>query len=161
MDSIELVLSVFDGEARAGQVLSGLRESERGIRLLDGAVLAKDMQGKTRLDETQELGRWRGSLFGALVGGLVGLLGGPAGAIIGAAAGAVTGGIVTSATDLGFSDDFLAELKTALKPGHSAILALVEQAQADEYARYMERQGAQLLRQALRQDLVDRLRNLP
>jgi uncharacterized membrane protein len=163
MGSIELILAVFEGEARAGQALPGLKklEHERGIRLLDGAVLAKDVQGKTRLEETRDLGSGRGSLFGALVGGLVGLLGGPAGALVGAAAGAVTGGFVAGLTDLGFSDDFLAELQQALKPGYSALLLLVDQPQADAYVGYVEQQGAQVLRHAVRQELAERLRNMP
>jgi uncharacterized membrane protein len=160
--SLELILAVFDGEGHATQVLQGLKDlgDEQEKHLFDVAVLSKDRQGKTTVEEIRDLRSRRGSLFGAIVGGVIGLLGGPAGALLGAAAGAVTGGVVANVTDLGFSDAFLAELKQALQPGHSALLALVEVSWAEDCANYLERRGGRLLRHALRQELVERLRSL-
>ena len=159
MEEVELMLAVFEEEDRAGEAMRGLKrlEKQHSVRLFDAAVLVKDRSGIVSLKETRDVGTGHGALFGAVVGGLVGLLGGPAGVIIGAAAGAATGGVTASKIDLGFSNQFLKELKASLRPGSSALLALVEQEWAERLAQELERYPGQLFRHALKAEIIKQL----
>jgi uncharacterized membrane protein len=103
-----------------------------------------------------DLGAGRNLIVQALVG-LIGLLGGPGGAVIGAVAGAATGGVLAAKTDLGFEDDFLDELKTALHPGKSALLLLLEERWADRAVSALKPRSEKIFRQAVRKDVVERL----
>ena len=156
---VELILAVFPAEPLAAEALDILkaREEDGAFRLINAAALAKDTEGRTAVKEDQDLDAGRGSLFGALVGGLIGLLGGPGGAVIGAVAGAATGGVLAAKTDLGFEDDFLDELKSALHPGKSALLLLLEERWADRAVSVLEAQSEKIFRQAVRKDVVERL----
>ncbi|MBN1147319.1 MAG: DUF1269 domain-containing protein [Anaerolineales bacterium] len=159
MDAVELMLAVFEEEGRVEKVLRDLKrlEKDRTLRLFDAAMLVKDRNGIVRLKETRDVGAGRGALFGAIAGGLVGLLGGPAGVIVGAAAGAAAGGVTASKIDLGFSNQFLDEIKTHLQPGSSALLALVEQEWAERLAQELQRYPGQLFRHALKAEIVKQL----
>ena len=119
--------------------------------------MVKEPGGKIRIEDPGDLGTGRGSLFGAVVGGLVGLFGGPAGVLVGAAAGAAMGGVVASKVDLGFSKDFLDQLGKSLKPGSSAILALVEEPWAKQAAQILEQQEGKLFRHALKSEILVQL----
>jgi uncharacterized membrane protein len=156
---VELILAVFPAEPLAAEALDLLKASEEdgAIRLINAAALAKDTEGRTAVREDQDLDAGRGSLFGALVGGLIGLLGGPAGVMVGAAAGAAAGGLVAGKIDLGFEDAFLDELKTALQPGKSALLLLLEEPWGDRVTDALEARSEKIFRHVVRKDVVARL----
>lgn len=162
MEAIELILAVFLTEDRADEALDRLkqREEDGDIRLFNAAAISKNHDGRTSVKEDQDLSAGRGSMFGALVGALVGLLGGPAGMVVGAAAGAATGGLLAAKTDLGFEDAFLNDLKSAIQPGSSALLLLVEERWSDRVARLLEDSDARLFRHAVRKEVVERLASL-
>lgn len=157
----ELVVMVFGGSpGSAAEALAALKQLEKGglLRLFNSAVLVKDAHGVASIQETEDVPRGRGALFGALVGGLVGLLGGPAGAIIGAAAGAAAGGLAAGQIDLGFADSFLKELKDSLLPDSSALLVIVEQRWVERLAVELERFNGKLLLHAVRSELAERFK---
>lgn len=162
MESIELILAVFSTEAQAGEALNGLkrRKADGLVQLFNVAAISKDLNGRTRVMEDQDLSAGRGSMFGALVGALVGLLGGPAGMVVGAAAGAATGGLLAGKTDLGFEDAFLSELKNALQPGSSAMVVLVEDRWSDHVAKVLEIFNAKMYRHAVAKEVVEQLASL-
>jgi uncharacterized membrane protein len=159
MDSVELILVVFEHESQAKRVLASLktREKKGKLQLFNAAVLSRNAQGVTTVSEDRDLKAGRGALFGAIVGGLIGLLSGPAGVVVGAAAGATTGGLAAGKTDLGFSDRFLDELSRALHPGRSALLLLVEYPWVERVVQALEGQQRKIFRHALRSELVERL----
>lgn len=159
MSAVELILAVFGSQAQAVEALDDLRAGEENgaLRLVNAAVLTKSAEGKPTVLDEQDLSPARGSLFGALVGGLVGLLGGPVGTVIGAVAGAATGGLAAAKMDLGFDDEFLNEVKAALKPGTSALLLLVEAGGGDRVSKALQEMGAELLRHAVSQEVLDKL----
>jgi len=125
--------------------------------LVNAAVMVKDEKGKVKLKETQDVDSRRGAVFGAIAGGLIGLLGGPAGVIVGAAAGAATGGVAAGRIDMGFPNDTLKELQGALTPGSSAILALIQHEWVDRVVEEMEKLGASLFREALKDEIAAQL----
>jgi uncharacterized membrane protein len=159
VEEIELIVGVFDLSGRADEAFEALEEMERNrsVRLYNAAVIDKDANGHTHLKEKRDLGPKRGALFGAITGALLGLWGGPAGAVVGAAAGAVTGGVAARKIDLGFSEEFLNELKDSLKPDHSAILVVVEQPWGEQVAQALGEYQGRLLRHVLGNELASQL----
>lgn len=159
MEDYELILMIFQDDLSAAKALEDLkaREEDGILRIFNAAVLSKDEDGRTVLHEDQDLSPGMGSAFGALVGGLIGLLAGPGGVIVGAAAGAATGGLVAGGTDLGFEDKFLKDVKTALKPGSSVLLLLIERRFGDVVAGTLLKREGQVLRHVVKQDVINRL----
>jgi uncharacterized membrane protein len=156
---IELIVAAFNDETRAAAVLKDLKKLEKDgvILLVNAAVMIKNDKGKVSIKETEDVTGGKGALFGAIAGGLIGLLGGPVGVIIGAAAGAATGGIAAGKIDMGFPDDTLKELDDSLTPGSSAILALIQHQWVDAVVSELEKSGAKLFRQALKDELATQL----
>ena len=156
---VELIVAAFNDEDKAKQALEILKELEKEqiIMLVNAAVMVKDEKGKVKLKETQDVDSKRGAVFGAIAGGLIGLLGGPAGVIVGATAGAATGGVAAGKIDMGFPDDTLKELQEALTPGSSAILALIQHEWVDRVVEEMEKFGASLFREALKEEIAVQL----
>jgi len=137
MEPVELIVVVYTEQGQASRALKDLLAlaKRREIRLVDAAVIEKDQAGKTRLKETQDVDAKKGATIGAILGGLLGLLEGPAGVIVGAAAGAATGGAAARKVDMGFSDEFLKQVKGGLKPESSLILVLVEETWAERVVK--------------------------
>ena len=156
---VSLVVYAFNEEGEAEEVLRVLQrlDKEGVFDVLNAAVLVRDESGKATLKETEDIDARRGALFGALVGGLVGLVGGPAGVIVGAAAGAVTGGVAAHEIDMGFSDEYLREFQESLKPGSSALIALVEHEWVERLIEELEKYEGQLFRQAIRDEIAAQL----
>jgi uncharacterized membrane protein len=112
--------------AREGmQSLKHLSHQERGA-VLASALLVKDAEGRTSMEEMGDVDKKHGALFGAVTGGLLGLVGGPAGFAVGAAAGAVAGRATARRIDLGFPEEFLKVAADRLESGRAAVLVLVE-----------------------------------
>jgi uncharacterized membrane protein len=158
-DEVELILAVFPAEYMAAEMLDSFKTSAAGspYSFLNAAVIAKDLHGRTAVKEDQDVSAGRGTVFGAFVGGLVGLLAGPGGAVVGAVAGAAAGGFLAARIDLGFEDAFLDELKSALQPGKSALLLLIEEQYGDTLTKTLEAHSEKIFRRAVRKDIVDRL----
>jgi uncharacterized membrane protein len=156
---IELIVAAFSDESKAAAVLKDLKTLEKDgvILLVNAAVMVKDEKGKVSIKETEDISGGKGALFGAIAGGLIGLLGGPVGVIIGAAAGAATGGVAASKIDMGFPNDTLKELDDSLTPGSSAILALIQHQWVDTVVSELEKAGAKLFRQSIKEELASQL----
>ena len=163
MDAMEtpvsLLVYAYNEEDKADKVLEALKELDKTgiIAVLNAAVLVMDKDGKVKWRETEDVDAKRGAIFGAIAGGLVGLLGGPAGVIVGAAAGAAAGGVAAHKIDMGFSDEYLKEIQSSLKPGSSAIIALVEHEWVEKVIQEMNEFEGQLFQQALKADIAAQL----
>jgi uncharacterized membrane protein len=156
---MELIVLAYNQEGKAREVLQAMKQlqKDRIISILNAAVLVKNKDGKTSLTETEDMDVKHGALFGAITGGLVGLLGGPSGVIVGAAAGAATGGVAARVMDMGFPDEYMRDLQQGLRPGSSAIVALVEDNWVERFAEAVEEYGGQLFRQALKAEIAAQL----
>jgi uncharacterized membrane protein len=154
---IELLVLVFDAPGKAEQALEFLQSLKREkivARIRNAAILIKDANGKISIEEAEDVDKRHGAIFGAITGGLVGLIGGPVGVIVGATAGAATGRIAADKIDMGFSDDYLESLKTSLQPNSSAIIALVEHEWTGTVTEALAKQGGQVFRQALPDEII-------
>ena len=72
-------------------------------------------------------------------------------------AGALIGGIAAKYRDSGFSDKRLKEIGDALKPGTSAIVAVIEHVWVDEVEAMMAEAGADVMTQALKAEIAAQL----
>jgi uncharacterized membrane protein len=155
---VELIVLAFENTKGAVEALEFLQDLAKNTdigKVRNAAVLIKDEQGEVTVTETQDIDRKHGAIFGAIAGGLVGLVGGPVGVVVGAAAGAATGGAAARRIDMGFSDKYLNKVKDYLKPGTSALIAMVEHEWRETVASELSQFGGQLFRQALTDDIID------
>jgi len=77
--------------------------------------------------------------------------------VVGALAGAGAGGLAGKKIDLGFSDKFLDGLKQYLKPGTSALIALVEHDYYTQLSEVIAEEEGVFFRQTLTDKLVQQL----
>ncbi len=117
------IVVVFNDEKSAYKGALALQEldNDASIALYEGAIVAKDKDGKVRLLDAEEEGPI-GFLTGMLLGGLIGVIGGPVGMAVGATTGSMAG-LMGDAVRTGVNDDFLGEVMETLTPGTFALVA--------------------------------------
>jgi uncharacterized membrane protein len=155
---VELIVAAFQDEGGAEQALQELKAAKKEglIKIDNAAVLKKDANGKVHIKEAKDMGGGKGAVIGGVVGGIIGLIAGPA-AIATAAAGAAIGGLAAKLSDGGFRDDRLQTIAESLKPGSSAIVALIEHEWVDEMEAIMREQGANAMTAAVSADIAKQL----
>lgn len=124
---VQLVVAAFQDEDTAKNALNTLKDAQREklIKIDNAAVLRKDEKGKLHITETQDMGGGKGAVIGGVIGGAIGILAGPL-LFVPAAVGALVGGLYAKFRDSGFENDRLEAFGEGLKPGTSAIVAVVE-----------------------------------
>ena len=123
---IQLVIAAFQDEGGADATLGALKQAkkEKLLQIKDAAVLRKDASGKLHVNEIGDMTGTKGAGIGAVAGAALGILTGGA-ALAVAGIGAVAGGLAAKLRDSGFKDDRLKKLGEGLKPGSSAIIAVI------------------------------------
>jgi uncharacterized membrane protein len=119
------IVAVFDDEQTVYKGALALQEldNDASLTLYEGAVVAKDTEGKVSVIDAEEEGPI-GALAGMLLGSLIGVIGGPVGMAVGAATGSMAG-LMGDAVRTGVNDEFLAEVMETLTPGKFALVAEV------------------------------------
>jgi len=154
---VEIIVAAFQDPNGASAALEELKQAKKQglIKIEDAAILVKDADGKLRIKETADMGGGKGALIGGVLGGVVGLLAGPIGwAALG---GAVIGGLVAKSHDGGFSDARLKQIGESLKPGSSAIIAVIDHVWVAEVERQMQQAGADTVTASLSADIAKQL----
>jgi uncharacterized membrane protein len=146
-----LVVGVFTDALKAEQVRLDLlhMQKERLIELDEVVVAVRETTGKITLHHASHL-----SLPCALTGGFLGTLVGvillnPVFAVLGLAAGTALGAASCSLTDLGVDDKFVQDLGEHLKPGTSALFALVKGGRADKVVEKVNESGGRVFQTSL------------
>jgi hypothetical protein len=103
-----------------------------------------------------EFGSGAGAMGGAALGVILGVLTGGTGLILGAV-GALAGGLTGKVRDIGIPNERLKQLGDALKPGTSAIIAVIEHKWVGELQKMMEQAGADVLAEAISADVAAQL----
>jgi uncharacterized membrane protein len=154
---VQLVIAAFQDEKGADDALKELKLAKWAgvIGIQDAAVLRRDQKNKLHVKETGDWGGGKGAVVGGLLGGAIGLLAGPVGLI--GAAGAVIGGLAAKLRDSGFSNERLDTVGGALKPGTSAIVAVIEHKWVAEYEEMVAEAGADVITQAISADIEAQL----
>jgi len=156
---VQVIVAAFKDEETADETLKTLKEAkkERLIGIQDAAVIRRDEDNKLHIKETADMGGGKGAAVGGILGGVIGLIGGPAGVVLGGAAGAAVGGFTAKLFDAGIPDERLEEIGSALKPGTSAIIAIIEHKWVAEVEQELAEAGADVLTEALRDDIAKQL----
>jgi uncharacterized membrane protein len=155
---VQLIVAAFQDEKSASEALKSLREAqhEKLIVIQNAAVLRKDEKGKLHIKETADMGGKKGAALGGVAGAAIGLIAGPA-LLVPAAVGALVGGLTAKLRDSGFSDERLKALGENLKPGSSAIIAVVEHKWVADVEKAMAEAGADAVTAALGADIAEQL----
>lgn len=155
---VQLIVAAFQDEKAADEALKGLKQArkENLIRIENAAVLRKDEKGKLHIKETADMGGGKGAALGGVAGAAIGLIAGPA-LLVPVAVGALVGGLAAKLRDSGFSDERLKKVGEGLKPGSSAIIAIVEHKWVEQVEKEMEEAGADLFTEALGADISEQL----
>jgi uncharacterized membrane protein len=155
---VELVVAAFTDEQGAPRALEQLKQAKKAelIGIRDAAVLTRDAHNTLHITETGDMSGRKGAGVGALIGGAIGLLFPPA--VLGAAVvGTAIGGLGAKLRDAGFPDDQLKAIGSSLKPGTSAIVAVIEHKWVEAVERELAAQGARIMRQAIQADIARQL----
>lgn len=155
---IQLIVAAFNDETSAKAALKSLKQAqkERVIKIENAAVLRKDETGKLHIKETADMGGGKGAALGGVGGAAIGLIAGPA-LLVPAAVGALVGGLTAKLRDTGFSNARLEMLGEGLKPGSSAIIAVVEHTWVTEVEKAMQEAGADLVTASISADIAAQL----
>jgi uncharacterized membrane protein len=156
---VQLIVAAFQDEKAADDALKQLKSARREklIGIQDAAVIRRDEKNKLHIKETADPGGGRGAAAGGAIGAIIGLIGGPAGVVVGGAAGALVGGVTAKVIDSGIPDDRLKQIGEGLKPGTSAIVAIIEHRWVEEVQNQLAETGADVLTEALRDDIAQQL----
>lgn len=155
---IELIVAAFNDEEGADAALKQLKEAkkEKLIGIQAAIVLRKDEKGKLHTKDAG-LTPGKGAAAGGVIGAVVGVLTGGVGLVLGAA-GALVGGLVgKKKRDERFNPQRIEQLAEALKPGSSAIIAVIEHTWVTELEDEFEQLGADVLTAAIAADVAQQL----
>ena len=122
--SIRFVIAIFEDDDKAKAALDVL-EKDESLGMRRGAVIRHTEDGKVKIHETDDMSGGKGAAIGGAVGAAFGIIAGPA-AIVTGAIGAGIGGLLAGLSDGGIPDHKLEEIGDALKPGMSAVAAVVD-----------------------------------
>jgi uncharacterized membrane protein len=155
---VELVVAAFTDEQAASRVLEELKaaKQEKLIGIRDAAVIQRGTDDKVHIRETGDMRGGKGAVIGGIVGAAIGLVLPPAVLVTGAA-GAAIGGLAARLRDSGFPDARLRAIGDALKPGTSALVAVIEHTWVAELEDELARQGAQLVTEEITTDIAEQL----
>jgi uncharacterized membrane protein len=155
---VQLLVAAFTEEDAADKVFEQLKQAkkEKLIHIQDVAVIKRDADNKIHINEPKDWKAGKGAGVGAVIGAALGIITGP-GVILTTAAGAAIGGLAAQLHDAGFPDDQLKQVGEALKPGTSAIVAVIEHTWVADLEQEMQAQGAQVMRQAISEDITKQL----
>lgn len=145
----KMVVVVFNNQPKALEGWQTLREldKEGEISLYEVRIVAKEPSGHVRVIDNADVLAFPMIAGSTVVGTLVGLLGGPLGAFIGASGGALIGAI-GDAEEVGVTEEFVNDIKTALTPGKVALVAEIDEEWVTPLDTRMERIGGIVFRRA-------------
>lgn len=144
----KVVVVVFGDEKQAYEGSRAMRDlhQEGSITLYADAVITKDPAGKASIRKADDPGP-EGTLVGLLVGSLAGLVAGPVGLGVGAGTGTLIGAAFDLAR-LGIDGDFVNEVKEFLLPGHSAVIAEIDEVWQTPLDTRMDSLSGQIFRRS-------------
>jgi uncharacterized membrane protein len=156
---IELIVAAFQSETGADEALAQLKEAKRDrlIGIKDAAVIRRDEKDKVHINDVRDVSGGKGAVAGAVIGTAIALLSGPVGIVLAGATGALVGGLTAKAVDMGLPNKRLKEISTSLKPGTSAIVAIIEHTWVTQIEDAMAEAGAEVMREAIKSDIASQL----
>ncbi len=145
----KLLVISFDDRLRAQEFLLAVSrlQKDQDLQLHDAVFVQRDANGTSHVTETSDITTGRGALGGGVWGLLLGtLFGGPIGGLIAGAATAGGGALYAKLVDTGIKDATVAQLRTAVPPGRTALALLVSRVSVADLQRELARfSGAELV----------------
>ena len=155
---VQVIVAAFQDEKAAKSALKELKQASRDglIKIENAAVLRKDEKGKLHIKETHDMGGGKGAALGGVGGAAIGLV---AGAALAApvVVGALVGGLVAKLRDSGFSNKRLEAMGEGLKPGTSAIIAVVEHTWVAKVEEALAEAQAEVITAEIQSDIANQL----
>jgi uncharacterized membrane protein len=154
---VQIVVAAFQSEDQAQKAYDDLKTSQKEgvIHIQNAAILRKNADGKLHVKDVHDMGGGKGAAIGGVLGAALGVLAGPVGWM--ALGGAAVGGAMAKHADGGFSNARLEKLGEGLKPGTSAIVAVVEHTWVDEVQAAMAAAGADYTTEQISADIATQL----
>lgn len=151
---LQAVVAAFPDMDGASMALEELRKADKElIGVKQAAVLVRDEEGKLKIQESHHVGR--GAVLGGLAGAVVGIVTGPVGWVT--VGGVAVGALAARLRDSGFKDDRLREIGEALKPGTSALIAIIEHRWVAQVEEQLRQAGAQIATEAVKAEVAAQL----
>ena len=158
-DPRKLLVIGFDDPLRAQEfLLAAVRLQKHGLMTVHDAVfVTRELDGRSRVQETTDITTGRGALSGGVWGLLIGtLLGGPIGGLVGGAATAGTGALLAKLIDTGIRDEKIRQLRQTVPAGRAALALLVSHVQLGDLQRELSRfPGAALVESTLSEAAIN------
>lgn len=157
---VQLIVAAFQSEDGASDAWKQLKAAKWGgmISIDRMAIIRRTTKDKVKIRESGDPGGGRGAVVGAVVGGIIGSIAGPLGAVaVGGATGALVGSITAKYYDSGIPQARLQIIGDALKPGTSAIVAIIEHKWVKELEKDLREAGADVMAEALSADIAKQL----
>jgi uncharacterized membrane protein len=151
---LDAIVAAFPDEEGASKALEELRSVDRDlIGVKQAAVLIRTTEGKLEIKESHHVGR--GAVLGGLAGAVVGLITGPIGWVT--VGGAAVGALAARLRDSGFPNARLREVGEALKPGTSALIAIIEHRWVTQVEEQLRAAGVQYAVEGVKADIAAQL----
>jgi uncharacterized membrane protein len=155
---LQAIVAAFPNEQDASDVLKELKGIDRDtMKVKEAAVLVRTADDKLEIKESHHVGR--GAVVGGVAGAVVGLITGPIGWVT--VGGVAVGALAARLRDSGFPDERLRQIGEGLKPGTSALIAIVEHRWVLEVERQLREAGADLATETIRADVAAQLEEAP
>jgi uncharacterized membrane protein len=157
---MQFVVAAFQQEEAADAAWAELKAAKiTGLIGIDNmAIIRRDAKDKIHIKEQGDPGGGKGAVIGGVLGGALGMIAGPLGAVlVGGATGALVGGLTGKAYDSGIPDDQLNEIASALQPGTSAIVALIEHKWVAELEKELAETEAKIMTQEISAEIASQL----
>lgn len=155
---VEVLIAAFKDENGAENALHELKDAKKEglIGIKNAAVLWKDDSGKLHFKETADMRGGKGLVVGGVIGGVVGLIFPPS-ILASAVVGAAVGGLSAKLRDSGFSDKRLREVGDGLRPGTSALIAVIEDVWVREVEEQVRQYATDVVTEVVRADIAAQL----
>ena len=142
-----VVVVSFAEDSSAYEAFTNLKEldEQRQVSIKSAAIVQRGEDGHIVTKDSVEGNQLTGTATGGLIGLLVGILGGPFGVLIGGATGLLIGSLY-DIDDAEETESVLAEISSAIRPGHTVVLAEVDEQSDDVLDQAMVRLGGSVLR---------------
>ncbi|HMF96913.1 MAG TPA: DUF1269 domain-containing protein [Vicinamibacterales bacterium] len=144
-----MLVVVFDSETKAFEATRALQALDEAgfIAVYADGVITRGRDGAITESKTRR-GFPQGTMGATAVGSLIGAIGGPVGVAVGAAGGLIVGGLADH-TRHRIARDFVDDVKAALRPGRSAMVAEIDEEATLNVDERMEALGGFVFRRAM------------
>jgi uncharacterized membrane protein len=156
---VELIVAAFQDEHSAEATLKELKlaKKEKLIRIQGAAILRRDQKNKLHVKDVDDVGGGRGAVAGAILAAAIALVTAGTGVVLMGAVGALVGGLAAKSINLGLPKDRLKALGDELKPGTSAIIAIIEHRWVADLEAELAAAGGRVVMESLKADIAAQL----